>query len=101
MWAGESWSSLVRFSKHLAVAAVVALGGGIAGPGIAAAGAGPSWVVQSTPESRRPSGQHPAGGVLSVRQGLHRGRALRQEEVRGGANPRRALLMTATAHPES
>jgi hypothetical protein len=39
----------VRFSKHLAVAAAVALGGGIAAPAIAAVAAGPSWVVQSTP----------------------------------------------------
>jgi hypothetical protein len=39
----------VRFSKHLAVAAAVALGGGIAAPGIAVAGAGPSWAIQSTP----------------------------------------------------
>ena len=140
--AGERRGSLVRFSKHLAVAAVFALGGGMAVPGIAVAGAGPSWVVQ--PMHRIKNGilegvscssakactavgsnggeatlaerwngtkwalQHArtldAGascwGVLFVSQGLHRSRALRQEEVRGRANPRRALLMTATAHPE-
>ena len=39
----------MRFSKHLAVAAVVALGYGIAAPAIAAVAAGPSWVIQSTP----------------------------------------------------
>ena len=39
----------MRFSKHLAVAGVVALVGGIAAPAIAVAGPGPSWVVQSTP----------------------------------------------------
>ena len=39
----------MRFSKHLAVAGVVALVGGIAAPGIAAAGIEPSWVIQSTP----------------------------------------------------
>ena len=39
----------MRFSKHLAVAAVAALGYGMTAPGIALAGAGPSWVIQSTP----------------------------------------------------
>ena len=52
---------MVWFSKHLAVAAVVALGYGVAAPGIAvaAAGAGPSWVIQSTPS---PGGRH--GSIL-------------------------------------
>jgi hypothetical protein len=49
MRARERWGSLVRFSKHLAVTAVVALVGGIAAPGVAAAGTEPSWVIQSTP----------------------------------------------------
>jgi hypothetical protein len=48
MRARERWSSSVRFSKRLAVAAMVALVGGIAAPGIAAAGTEPSWVIQST-----------------------------------------------------
>ncbi len=39
----------MRFSKHLAVIAVVALVGGITGPGIAVAGTVPSWVIQATP----------------------------------------------------
>jgi len=39
----------VRFSKHLAVTAVVAVVGGIAAPGIAAARTAPSWVIQATP----------------------------------------------------
>jgi hypothetical protein len=39
----------VRSSKHLAAAAVAALGGGMAAPAIAAAAAVPSWVIQSTP----------------------------------------------------
>jgi hypothetical protein len=43
----------VRFGKHLAVAAVVGLAGGVAAPGIAAAGTEPSWVIQAT---RSPGG---------------------------------------------
>lgn len=39
----------MRFSKDLAVAAVVGLVGGVAAPGIAAAGTEPSWVIQATP----------------------------------------------------
>ena len=39
----------MRFSKHLAVTAVVAVVGGIAAPGIAAARTAPSWVIQATP----------------------------------------------------
>jgi hypothetical protein len=38
-----------RFGKHLAVAAVVALGYGTAGPAIAAVAGAPSWMIQSTP----------------------------------------------------
>jgi hypothetical protein len=38
----------VGFSKHLAVAGVVALVGGIAAPAMAVGGTGPSWVIQST-----------------------------------------------------
>lgn len=49
MRARERLGSPVRFSKRLAAAAVVALVGGIAAPGIAAAGKAPSWVIQSTP----------------------------------------------------
>ncbi len=49
----------MRFSKHLVVATVVPLVSGIAAPGIAAAGTGPSWAMQSpvSPDARQ-------GGIL-------------------------------------
>ena len=50
------------FSKRLAVAAVAALVGGLAAPGIAAAGTAPSWVIQST---LSPGGRH-GSGLLGV-----------------------------------
>ncbi len=52
----------MRFSKHLAVAAVAALGYGMAAQGIALAGAGPSWVIQSTPSP----GGHQGSILLGV-----------------------------------
>ena len=78
----------MRFSKHLAVTAVVTLVGGIAAPGIAVAGTGPSWVIQSTPS---PGGQSASQG--SILLGVSCPSAVACTAV-GGYAPRHGAIVT-------
>ncbi len=87
MRARERLGSPVRFSKRLAAAAVVALVGGIAAPGIAAAGKAPSWVIQSTPSPNSRQG--------SVLLGVSCPSATACTAVGGYAPRSRAIVMLA------
>jgi hypothetical protein len=78
----------VRFSKHLAVAGVVALAGGVAAPGIATAGTEPPWVIQST---LSPGGT--GGSLGSVLVGVSCPSATVCTAV-GGYTPRAGAIVT-------